>query len=353
MLFPVMRNLLLVPILSSVLCGCNAPECTVSGKFALEPGDTICLFGSDGGVLARCAVGPDSSFVLRRPAAGGDIVFLSDRERLQRPVPVFVEPGAVRIVPDARRGYVAAGTPLNDSLGALAGRLEALRAVSATAEESGSDRKSRELLARAVSENLDNLLGVYLFAGTELRAAVRDSVRLSAAEVRWETFSSAVRKHPFAQEVRGRLEAAKNTRIGSRYTELNLPDADGNLVALSSFAGKGRWVLVDFWAAWCAPSRAELAALRDVYRTFRERGFEIYAVSLDNDAERWRRYLRSERLPWPNVLGVGPDRTGEAAARYCVRSLPANFLVSPEGVVVGKNLTGGALRRKLEECLDR
>jgi len=133
--------------------------------------------------------------------------------------------------------------------------------------------------------------------------------------------------------------------------DLTLKDADGETVALSSLAGPGRWVLLDFWATWCGPCCREIPYLKEAYAAFSGRGFSIYAVSIDHDAARWQRFLAENDLPWTNVLSPGCGKQSPAAAMYGIRFIPSNFLISPDGVIVARNLPGRQLQSRLEELM--
>ena len=126
--------------------------------------------------------------------------------------------------------------------------------------------------------------------------------------------------------------------------------AAGETIALSSLTGPGRWVLLDFWATWCTPCMNEVPHLKKAYETFHAKGFEIYGVSLDTDLTRWENIIGEQGMNWINVAqkkGGGFDPT----ALYAVSSIPANFLISPKGKIVAKNLRGEHLEEKLAEVL--
>ena len=90
-----------------------------------------------------------------------------------------------------------------------------------------------------------------------------------------------------------------------------------------------------------------------MYNTYADRGFEIYGVSLDNDAEAWKEYCVKNDMNWVNVLGLNEDKESLAADAYGVRSIPSNFLISPEGKIVAKNLRGDEVRKKMAELLGK
>ena len=111
-------------------------------------------------------------------------------------------------------------------------------------------------------------------------------------------------------------------------------------------------VLLDFWATWCAPCCREIPHLREAYAAYKAKGLEIYAVSLDNDEAKWRSFTSANDMPWINVQGIDADKRSTAAAAYGITSIPANFLISPDGIIIAKNLRGGELSKKLAEMLE-
>jgi len=134
--------------------------------------------------------------------------------------------------------------------------------------------------------------------------------------------------------------------IGAQAPEVKLPNPEGKIIALSSFRGK--YVLLDFWAAWCSPCRRENPTLVRVYDKFNEKGFEIFQVSLDKTHEDWVRAIKTDRLNWTHVSDL--KYWGSPIAKlYYVKSIPANFLIDPEGKIVATNLRGNALEDKLNE----
>ena len=110
-------------------------------------------------------------------------------------------------------------------------------------------------------------------------------------------------------------------------------------------------MVVDFWATWCGPCCREIPHLREAYAACKSKGLEIYGVSLDNDAAKWKTFVADNDMPWINVLGVSADKRSDAAAMYGISSIPANFLISPEGIIVARDLRGENIKARLEEAM--
>ena len=145
------------------------------------------------------------------------------------------------------------------------------------------------------------------------------------------------------------LSADKVTALGALAPNFTQKDVDGVPVSLSDY--KGKYVLVEFWASWCAPCRAESPNLLKQYAAYKDKGFEILGVSVDSDKGKWLDAIKKDGLTWRQVSDL---KGWESDARkvYGISGVPANFLISPEGKIVGAHLTGEKLNKKLAELLD-
>lgn len=141
----------------------------------------------------------------------------------------------------------------------------------------------------------------------------------------------------------------KNTSIGSLAPEINLKTPEGTELKLSSL--KGKIVLLDFWASWCAPCRRENPNVVALYNKHKDNGFTVYSVSLDKSADPWKNAIKADGLIWPNHVSDLAGWQSSAAALYGVTSIPRTFLIGKDGKIVATNLRGEELDRKVEELL--
>ena len=135
------------------------------------------------------------------------------------------------------------------------------------------------------------------------------------------------------------------------YIDIDQPNQKGESVSLKSVVEnkKNRYVLLDFWASWCGPCMAEMPHLREAYKLYHKKGFEIYGVSLDSNREAWVGAIEKQQMRWVNVSALEGFKTS-AADDYAVESIPTNYLIDcSNGVIVAKNLRGEAVAEKLAE----
>ena len=150
-----------------------------------------------------------------------------------------------------------------------------------------------------------------------------------------------------AQEAGKNAEAA--TAIGAVAPDLAFTSPDGKVIKLSDL--RGQIVLVDFWASWCRPCRMENPNVVAAYKKFKDKGFTIYSVSLDQDAAKWKGAIQQDGLAWPNHVSDLKGWQSQAAMMYGVQGIPAQFLLDKDGKIVAKNLRGEQLEEKLAELL--
>ena len=152
----------------------------------------------------------------------------------------------------------------------------------------------------------------------------------------------------YNKQLAERLAILKSTQVGVKAPEFSQNDENGNPIALSEF--KGKYVLIDFWASWCGPCRAENPNVVAAFKKFNKKGFEVFGVSLDDNKEKWLEAIKKDGLTWKHVSDL--KGWGNAVAKqYGVSSIPHSVLLDKEGVIIAKNLRGEELIKKLEEVV--
>jgi thiol-disulfide isomerase/thioredoxin len=158
------------------------------------------------------------------------------------------------------------------------------------------------------------------------------------------------RKYPdndFVKDFYNKVNSSKSTSIGSIAPDIHQPGPDGKKRKLSSLTGKV--VLIDFWASWCGPCRRENPNVVALYEKYKDKGFEIFSVSLDKNKEKWLQAIKDDNLSWENHVSDLKYWSSHPAKSYGVTSIPATFLLDKDGRIIAKNLRGKALELKLEE----
>jgi len=154
-----------------------------------------------------------------------------------------------------------------------------------------------------------------------------------------ETQQSAI-----GSRIKTALQTDAKTAKGRVAPEIVMADKDGKIVKLSDF--KGKYVLIDFWASWCGPCRKENPNVVAAYKKYHDKGFEILGISLDSKKDAWLKAIAADGLSWTHVSEL-QGWSNTAATAYGVKSVPASFLLDPEGKVVGKDLRGEQLNKTL------
>lgn len=144
------------------------------------------------------------------------------------------------------------------------------------------------------------------------------------------------------------IKQLENVQIGKVAPAFSLPDTAGVSVSLSEFRGK--FVLIDFWAAWCPPCRKENPNVVKAFQEYKDRGFTVLGISLDRDKKQWLKAIHDDNLTWTHLSDL-KYWDSEIPALYGVRGIPANILLDPDGVIIATNITGEDLQNKLKEVV--
>lgn len=161
-------------------------------------------------------------------------------------------------------------------------------------------------------------------------------------------FDKSTASSLYAKKLKERVAVLKTVDIGQPAVDIKLPDTAGNLFALSSLNGK--YVLIDFWASWCSPCRKENPNVVKAYQMYKDKGFDILGVSMDQNKKNWIKAIKDDNLSWHQIS----DLKGwgcEGGKLYGVNSIPHSVLIGKDGKIIAKDLRGEDLLKKLAELM--
>jgi peroxiredoxin len=245
--------------------------------------------------------------------------------------------------------YNLAEKPINDAYEALAAKRktatpEQLSALNA--EEKKIDDQDALVNKKFIQENPDSYVSLNALESYAYSADYVDIAPL------FNNFSAAIKATEAGKKFAERLPKLKAVALGATAPEFAEADTAGKIISLSSFRGK--YVLIDFWASWCGPCRRENPNVVKAYNTYKGKNFTILGVSLDrpNAKDKWLAAIHKDGLTWNHVSDL-KFWDSKAADLYAVRGIPQNFLLDPNGKIIGKNLRGEDLENKLAQIFGK
>jgi peroxiredoxin len=252
---------------------------------------------------------------------------------------IFLEPGTTEIFID----------PRNFNSPYVKGSVSTIEAAM-IGKEINSGKDQNDVFASFVENHpsslLNNIIMDQLITAVNFKQA--NNLSFDKLDMLIDNYSASLKKLSKTAELKEQIAKIKATSTGNLAIDFTSRNTMGKTVSLSSF--KGKYVLVDFWASWCGPCRMENPNVVEAYKKYRSKGFEILGVSLDEEKskDKWLQAIKKDELTWPQVSDLKGFES-DAAIKYGVKAIPANFLIDPNGIIVAKNLRGEGLDNKLAE----
>lgn len=304
------------------------------------------------GAMARLENFDTGDFIDSVVVAGGEAVFEGNVANaiLARVnfdgarTPVFVlESGTLTF--DEETGLVS-GSVLNEKMAQFNTEVRKYQeqySVSTTDEERQQVLDGyNAFIDKTIDDNADNLVGYYLFASEK-------AFDLDAPGLR-----EAFEKHPYFagfERSKNLLEGAEkreSTQPGNKFIDFEVPQPDGSVKRLSDYAGKGKFVLVDFWASWCGPCIRQTAVLKDIYNKYKDSGrLEVLGVAVWDEVEATKQAIARHELPWDCILDAQKIPTDI----YGIMGIPCIMLIGPDGTILSRDKQGDDLRNDVDAAL--
>lgn len=372
-----MKKIIYLFLVAVVTGGCNTtskgPHYTISGKIAGADSVTFLLQKRVSGKWERM----DSAVVIKGQfkIKGGAVdiptqVYLSAKGK-RAFMPFYLENADIQITghidslnidnvkisgsktQDEYKGYVLSQKPINEENMALSEEYRVAKDAGDKAKMTEIEKKGDKIYNEQIAltkEYIKNHPASY--ATPALLQSL--SYEMDAAEI--ESFINAldtnVAKVSFISDLKKRVAVMKTVDIGRKAPDFTMNDVADKPIALSSKIGKSKLLLIDFWASWCGPCRAENPNVVKVWKEFNKKGFDIFSVSLDKPGEKdkWLKAIKDDNLTWTHVSDLQYGNCA-AAKLYAVNSIPSNFLLDDKGYIISKNLRGNDLYNKVKELL--
>lgn len=226
-------------------------------------------------------------------------------------------------------------------------------AIDLRTKEKGKELTANESLAifDSVKNNFilaepKNYYGLYLI-NHEMKSNNFDSDQIK----KWiSSYPESLKSTHLGKQIYAKILLNEITSVGRVLPDFEQSDTASNLIKLSSLRGK--YVLVDFWASWCGPCRAENPHLIKAYERFKSKGFEIIGVSLDREKKSWLKAIHDDKLTWTQVSDL-KGLNNEVAKRFNITAIPESYLLDPNGIIIAKGLNGEQLIVELEKLLTK
>ncbi len=341
---------------------------TIEGKIdGVKAGKAELQIREAGKMAVKYSTGiaEDGTFTLKGKVTEADMYYLKIGD-LKGGISLFLDNSTIKIVgkSDDLAGTEVTGSAIHNDLAgynkitkAQSELLRPLYAAYNEANKAKNTAESKKLETQIDAMDADQQAAKLAYVGTILKSPVSSYILNSIAytiedpavlEKMVNGFDPALASYKYVTMLKETLAKMKLTAVGNVAPDFTQNDPDGKPVKLSDF--RGQYLLVDFWASWCGPCRAENPNVVAAYTKYKGKKFTVLGVSLDRDKAAWLKGIADDKLTWTHVSDV-KYWDNEVAKLYGVRSIPANYLLDKSGKIVGKNLRGSALEEALAKLV--
>mgnify|MGYP006185811261 CR=1 FL=1 len=205
----------------------------------------------------------------------------------------------------------------------------------------------REIVHRFVLENPNSYVSLYFLD----KGSPGKLINYETTNPYFTKLSKKLKETPLGKELGERLLASKGALTGEKFIDFVSTTPEGTKLSLKEVLSKNKYTLVDFWASWCGPCRKENPNVVKAFDAFKDKGFTVLSVSLDDNAAKWKEAIEKDGMPWYHVSSLMGWKE-PAAALYGIRAIPQNVLVDAQGKIVATNLRAETLYNKIESLLN-
>ena len=363
-----MKNLFYFVSLAVLIVACNqAPKFTITGSIDGLPDGTVYLKQRVAGEATTLdsAKSVAGKFQLKGVVEVPDMYSIVLGERKQ--VSLFVANSEIQVKgkADDLKNVTITGSPAQDEMNALDAKGSELNAKMKTLYEKYSEAKKQanqteQALLEKQLDSLDNAQSAILknfvtgnpnsFVAPVILLRIQYGMEADEIQGYISKFSADVMKSKSSKALADRVALLQTVAVGKMAPDFVQNDSIGNPIKLSDVYSKHEYTLIDFWASWCGPCRAENPNVVAVWKDYNAKGFHVIGVSCDSDKAKWLKAIATDQLTWSQVSDL-KGWGNEAAKLYGINSIPANLLLDKTGKIIGKNLREVKLREKIAELL--